>query len=254
MNPKNKREECVGNPSKLCKSDLNEESHNSTNLSMDSDSIPSDNGSNSENGGDLIYSDSVSDRKLFFETTDGDLWKNKCNIELLDPSASCRVWIGVTGNTHPIKHYITSKDINGKLSTIFLDHRSRHVVKTACVSFLRHGDPNQEWVREKISPGDKLHFSVDGDCLIISNLMNQLASVTLSKPAVIQFIDKDWVLHRFTKFLHNKLELIAYGENILTTNTSNHTSRDDFIERWLNPPNRTLSCEDIWTILRKKYC
>ena len=85
-------------------------------------------------------------------------------------------------------------------------------------------------------------------------MMNQLHPVSLTMEAVIQYIDKDCLLQRFTKFLHNKLELIKYGDNILTTNTSNHTSRDDFEERLLNPPNRTLSCEDIWTILRKKYC
>ena len=260
MSLKKKIEECSTNskPSKLRKVELKmeEEIDNSTNSSMDTVSFPYDNDSNGVNGvsdDDLIYSDNVADRRLFYDATEGDIWKYKCSVELLDPASSHKVWVGVSGKTRPIKHYITTKDLDGELSTIFLNHRSRNVVKTACASFLRHNDPNHEWSSKDVFPEHPLHFSVVNDCLIITHMMNQLNPVSLTKEAVIQFIDKDWLLHRFTKYLHNKLELIEYGDNILTTNTSNHTSRSEFEQRWLDPPNRTLSSDDVWTILKKKY-
>ena len=252
MNLKKKIEECstTTNPSKLrkVKLEMKEEIDNSTNSSMDSELFLCDNDTNSENvDDDLIYSNNVSDRRLFYEATEGDLYKYKYSVELVDPASPHRVWVGVTAKTHPIKHYITTKDHNGKLSTIFHNHRSKYVVMSACTSFLRHNDPNHDGVL----PEDPLHFSVVDVCLIITNMMNQLHPVSLTKEAVIQYIDKECLLQRFTKFLHNKLELIKYGDNILTTNTSHHTSRREFDQRWLNPPNRTLTSDNVWDLLKK---
>ena len=151
MSLKKKIEECSTNskPSKLRKVELKmeEEIDNSTNSSMDTVSFPYDNDSNGVNGvsdDDLIYSDNVADRRLFYDATEGDLWKYKYSVELLDLASSHKVWVGGSGKKHPIKHYITTKDLEGKLSTIFLNHRSRNEVKTACLSFLRHNDPNHE--------------------------------------------------------------------------------------------------------------
>ena len=149
--------------------------------------------------------------------------------------------------------YITTKNHEGKLSTIFLNHKSRDVVKTACLCFIRHNDPNHEWSNKGVLPEHRLHFSVVDDCLIITHMMNQLQPVSLTKEAVIQFVDKDWFLHRFTKYLHNKLELIEYGSNILTTSIGNHTTRSEFEERWANPPNRSLSSEEVWCLLKKYF-
>ena len=255
MNQKKKMEECSTNvkPSKLSRVELKmeEEIVNSTNTSM------GDNDTNSGNDkvdDDLIYSGDVSDRRLFYDATDGDLWKYKYSVELLDPASPHKVWVGVSGKTFPIRHYITTRNIEGELSTIFLDHGSRNIVKTACASFLRHDDPNHEWGNNmNVSHDHPLHFGVDNDCLIITHRMKQSHPVSLTKEEVIQLIDKDWLLHRFTKYLHNKLILIEYGEDIITTNTSPQLSRSEFEQRWLNPPNRTLPSDDVWTLLKKKY-
>ena len=82
MNLKKKIEECstTTNPSKLrkVKLEMKEEIDNSTNSSMDSELFLCDNDTNSENGDDdLIYSNNVSDRRLFYEATEGDLYKYK---------------------------------------------------------------------------------------------------------------------------------------------------------------------------------
>ena len=73
MSLKKKIEECSTNskPSKLRKVELKmeEEIDNSTNSSMDTVSFPYDNDSNGVNGvsdDDLIYSDNVADRRLFY--------------------------------------------------------------------------------------------------------------------------------------------------------------------------------------------
>ena len=208
---------------------------------------------NDEGYDDLIYSENVSDRRLFYDATNGDLYKYKYSVELMDSASPHKVWFGVSAKTLPIRHYITSKNIEGQLSTIFLDHGSRNVVKSASTSFLRYNDPNHEWADKNVIPDHPLHFGVTNDCLIITHMMNQSHQVSLTKEEVIQLIEKEWLLHRFTKYLHNKLQLIEYGENILTTNTPNHISRSEFGKRWLNPPNKTLSSDEVWTLLKRKY-
>ena len=248
MNLKKKIVESSTNekPSKLPREELEmeEEIENSTNSSMDD---------NDEVDHDLIYSENVSDRRLFYEAANGDLYKYKHSLELLDSASPHKVWVGVSGKTLPIRHYITTKNIEGQLSTIFLDHGSRNVVKKASVSFLRHNDPNHEWSNKNGFPDHPLHFEVVNDCLIITHMMNQSHPVSLTREEVIQLIEKEWILHRFTKYLQNKLQLLEYGEDILTTNTSHHISRSEFEQGWLNPPNRTLSSDDVWTLLKRKY-
>ena len=208
---------------------------------------------NDEVDNDLIYSENVSDRRLFYDAANGDLYKYKHSLELTDSTSSHKVWFGVSGKSHPIRHYITTKNIEGQLSTIFLDQGSRNVIKSASTSFLRYNDPNHEWANMNVFPDHPLHFGVDNDCLIITHMMKQSHPVSLTKQEVIQLIEKDWVLHRFTKYLHNKLQLIEYGEVILITNTPQHISRSEFEKKWLNPPNKSLSCDDVWTILKRKY-
>ena len=177
MTLKKKMEECSTNvkPSKLSRVELKmkEEIVNSTNSSMgDNDS----NSANDEVDDDLIYSGDVTDRRLFYDATDGDLWKYKYSVELSDPASSHKVWVGVSGKTFPIRHYITTRNIEGELSTIFLDHGSRNIVKTACASFVRHDDPNHEWSNMNVSHDHPLHFGVDNDCLIITHMMKQYSS------------------------------------------------------------------------------
>ena len=122
---------------------------NSTN--MDSDMIPRekiDKNNSIEDGviqEDLIHSGNVSDRRLFYDAADGDLWKYKLSVELVDPKSTTRVWSGVSGKLHPIQCYITMKDQNDKLSTIFLDHMGKNIVKSGIAYFLQHGCPNKNW-------------------------------------------------------------------------------------------------------------
>ena len=238
-----------------------EEIVNEENLTnMDSDIIPREklDGVNlSEDESieeEMIHSGNVSDRRLFYDATDGDLWKFKSSVELVDPKLSSRVWVGVSGKSHPIQHYITMKDQNGKLSTIFFDHMGKNIVKSGIASFIQHGCPNKNWKKDGVSSTHPLHFSSTGDCLVITHILRSSEPVVLTKDMCIQFYDgAEVILHRFTKYLHNRNELLHFGENILSTNTSNHITKQEFGERWLNPPNKMFTVEDVWTLLKKKY-
>ena len=181
---------------------------------------------------DLIHSGNVSDRRLFYDATDGDLWKYKLSVELVDPKSSSRVWTGVSGKSHPIQHYITMRDQNDKLSNIFLDRMGKNIVKTGIVSFIQHGCPNKNWKKDGISSTQPLHFSTVDDCLIITHILRSSQPVVLTKDMCIQFYEgAEVLLHRFTKYIHNRNELLQFGENILSSNTSNHISRQEFGER-----------------------
>ena len=231
--------------------------NNSTKVEKESDTFSTGNGYNDNSSEDceidedLIYAGNVSDRRLFYDAADGDLQKYKLSVELDDPTLPNQVWVGVTGKSCSIKHYITIKDQNGKVSTIFLDHMNRNIVKTAFASFLQHGDPNQLWKKDLLP--HPLHFSTEDDCLIIGHTFNHLWSVMLTKDTINQFYEKEWELERFIKYLHNKHELIRYGENILSDCTSKRISRQEFGRRWVKPPNRSLSLDDVWIFLKKKY-
>ena len=202
---------------------------------------------------DLIHTDNVSDRRLFYDATDGNVEKYKFSVALDDHTSTNQIWVGVTAKTCPIKHYITMKDENGKLATIFLDHINRNILKTAFASFLQTGNPNQLWRRDGVLSPHPLQFSTADDCLIITHVLNPLEPVVFTKEAINQFYDKEWVLERFVKYLHNKNELMRYGENILSVCTSKCISRQEFGRMWMKPPNRTLSLDDVWNLLKKKY-
>ena len=165
---------------------------------------------------DLIHADNVSDRRLFYDATDGNVEKYKFSVALDDHTSTNQIWVGVTAKTYPIKHYITMKDENGKLSTIFLDHINRNILKTAFASFLQTGNPNQLWRQDGVLSPHPLHFSTAEDCLIITHILKPLEPVVFTKEAINQFYDKEWVLERFIKYLHNKHELLRYGKNILS--------------------------------------
>ena len=254
---KNKEE---NTPTKADASELkNKEENTPTGVEEGSESLPvekNDNDNSVYDGEiveDLIHKDNVSDRRLFYDATDGNVEKYKFCVALDDHTSPNQIWVGVTAKTCPIKHYITMKDENGKLTTIFLDHMNRNILKTAFASFLQTGNPNQLWKRDGVLSPHPLHFSTADDSLIITHIMNPLEPVVFTKEAINQFYDKEWVLERFIKYLHNKNELMRYGENILSVCTSKCISRQEFGRRWMKPPNRTLSLDDVWNLLKKKY-
>ena len=140
-----------GNKEENLKADAsgNKEENTPTGVEEGSESLPvekNDNDNSVYDGEiveDLIHKDNVSDRRLFYDATDGNVEKYKFCVALDDHTSPNQIWVGVTAKTCPIKHYITMKDENGKLTTIFLDHMNRNILKTAFASFLQTGNPNQ---------------------------------------------------------------------------------------------------------------
>ena len=199
--------------------------------------------------------DCVNERRLFYDCTNGDLEKYKFCVGLDSENETASVWIGVTSKTSPFRYYICAKNENGHLSTVFLDQIMFSQLQTAFVSFLQYGNPNHLWTADGITSTHPLEFSTTNNCLQVKHILNPMNPIIFTMQHIHRFHEKKWEIQRFVRFIIKKIQLVSYGESILShfVEESRNVLKDDFIREFVNPPNTMLTAHHIWEVLKKKY-
>ena len=197
----------------------------------------------------------VNDRRLFYETCEGDITKYKYCVSL-DSKIGPTVWYGLTAKQSPFQHYVVMKDEkNGQLTTIFLNHIMHNQLQTAFASFIQHGNATHLWTMDGITSISPLQISTMDDYLQVNVIRNPSKFILFSEKAILQWYDKKWEIERFGNYINKKTELVNYGESILTqfVNKSQNIAKEEFLELFTNPPNWVMTPNEIWTILTLKY-
>ena len=108
----------------------------------DKEKIISPNLKKIEKGEQQISSDSVNERKLFFECSDGNLEKYKFCVKI-ETSNLHHVLIGVTSSCFQYSFYIIAKNSDDSITTFFIDQNTKYQFESALASFIETGVPNK---------------------------------------------------------------------------------------------------------------